>query len=27
MVLATGAGSVIASHVNDPGFSLSKDYY
>lgn len=26
MVLATGAGSVIASHVNDPGFWLFKGY-
>lgn len=27
MVLATGAGSVIASHVNDPGFWLFKGYF
>lgn len=27
MVLATGSGSVIASHVNDPGFWLFKGYF
>ncbi len=27
MVLAVGAGSVIASHVNDPGFWLFKGYF
>jgi Gnt-II system L-idonate transporter len=27
MVLATGAGSVKASHVNDPGFWLFKGYF
>lgn len=27
MVLATGAGSVIASHVNDHGFWLFKGYF
>ncbi|MDW4772558.1 gluconate permease, partial [Escherichia coli] len=27
MVLATGAGSVIASHVNDPGFWLFTGYF
>lgn len=27
MVIATGAGSVIFSHVNDPGFWLFKEYF
>ncbi|MDF2503995.1 gluconate:H+ symporter [Clostridium sp.] len=27
MVLATGAGSVIFSHVNDPGFWMFKEYF
>ena len=27
MVLAVGSGSVIASHVNDPGFWLFKGYF
>ena len=27
MVLATGAGSVILSHVNDAGFWLVKQYF
>jgi Gnt-II system L-idonate transporter len=27
MVLAVGSGSVIASHVNDPGFWLFKEYF
>lgn len=27
IVLAVGAGSVIASHVNDPGFWLFKGYF
>lgn len=27
MVLATGAGSVIFSHVNDPGFWIFKEYF
>lgn len=27
MVLATGAGSLIFSHVNDPGFWIFKEYF
>lgn len=27
MVLATGAGSLIASHVNDAGFWMFKEYF
>ena len=27
MVIATGAGSVIFSHVNDPGFWIFKEYF
>ncbi len=27
MVLATGAGSLIASHVNDTGFWIFKEYF
>ena len=27
MVLATGAGSVFFSHVNDPGFWMFKEYF
>lgn len=27
MVIATGAGSLIFSHVNDPGFWLFKEYF
>lgn len=27
MVLATGAGSLIFSHVNDPGFWMFKEYF
>lgn len=27
MVIATGAGSVVYSHVNDPGFWLFKKYF
>ncbi|MCU9638991.1 gluconate permease, partial [Escherichia coli] len=27
MVLETGAGSVVASHVNEPGFWLIKGYF
>lgn len=27
MVIATGAGSVVFSHVNDPGFWLFKEYF
>ena len=27
MVLATGAGSLMFSHVNDPGFWLFKEYF
>jgi Gnt-I system high-affinity gluconate transporter len=27
MVLATGAGSLMFSHVNDPGFWMFKEYF
>ena len=27
MVLATGAGSLFFSHVNDPGFWMFKEYF
>lgn len=27
MVIAVGSGSVIFSHVNDPGFWLFKEYF
>ena len=27
LALATGAGSTIASHVNDPGFWIVKEYF